>query len=279
MGCQCNKKQEEKEISMFTTHSPRIEDNIILPCDYRKYVDKGIDKTSIFPDSWYNIYEKGKIIYSKQSLLAVYREVFSPENNNDFKEVHNKDNLIVMTRDKGSFLSEKDNLIKTQYVIPKSDLPKIHLKILFKYFFSEKERSTWDTQLKQYKIIEGTEDKVCILYKWLKSPIPLITERDIVEKKYDFEYDNELYSFTSSVDDNFYPLENNVTRIMNVMTFSHLWEDSDNFYYDALSQVDMKSTLPDTLIIGLLSGKLDNYYKAGIDAINKDYNDGKIETE
>ena len=130
-----------------------------------------------------------------------------------------------------------------------------------------KERNSWDTQFKLYKVIEGSEESKevkCILYNWMKSPM------------FDFFHNGKFYSFESSVNDDYIPLEENVKRINDIICLQEIFEDNENFVFRALTQVNAKVDLPQAIINVTLSGKLVNFYNGIINAVNKDYKEGKL---
>lgn len=243
----------------------------LVPNELAKYMKNEIDDKPVFKREWYNDLEKNKIIYSQRTIVAILNEAFDPETEG-FKTIHEKDNLVLAIRAKGSYLSEEFQMARSTYTVSKSELPKgTDIKLLAKYFIWTKERKSWDTQLKKYETLEGEEFGVSILQNWMKSPGMFISEKDIVEKRYDFIYDGVYYSFESSIPDGIYPEENNVTRIVDIIGFNSVSEDSDNFYLKSLSQVDIKSKVPPMVLNGLLPTKLKTFYKNGIAAINKDF--------
>ena len=77
-----------------------------------------------------------------------------------------------------------------------------------------------DIQFKLYEVIEGSEEGKevkCILHNWIKSPTFFVSERDVVDKRYDFFHKGRFYSFESSVNDDYIPLEENVVRISDII--------------------------------------------------------------
>ena len=151
--------------------------------------------------------------------------------------------------------------------------------MIAKYMLNTKERNSWDPQFKLYKVIEGSEEGKevkCILHNWMKSPMFLVSERDIVEKRFDFFYEGKFYSYESSVNDDYIPLEENVTRINDIICVQSISEENDNIVFRAITQMDAKVSLPQAIINTTLSGKLSDFYKGIINGINKDYEEGNL---
>ena len=244
----------------------------------KDYLDEKIDGSDVFDQKWYSDLEKDKIIYSKRSIIAMENEAFDPKNK-DFKEIYNKPPILISIKD-GSFITEQFQVRKSVYTVNKNEFPKnTSIRMISKYMLNTKERGSWDTQLKQYQVIEGSEEGKeikCILHNWMKSPMFLVSERDIVEKRFDFFYEGKLYSCESSVNDDYIPMEEDVTRIIDIICIQTIFEENENIVFRVLTQVDAKISLPQALVNTTLSGKLTNFYKGIVDKINKDYQEGKL---
>ena len=87
----------------------------------------------------------------------------------------------------------------------------------------------------------------------MKSPMFLVSERDIVEKRYDFFYDGKFQTFESSVNDDYIPLIEKVTRINDIISIQQIIEENDNFVFRALTQMNAKVSLPQAIINTTLS--------------------------
>ena len=71
------------------------------------------------------------------------------------------------------------------------------------------------------------------------SPIFFISERELVDKKIEFNHEDKTYFFMSSVDD-YLPENKEAIRCKNYINTVILSEDEDNYYYDGLNQLDAK---------------------------------------
>lgn len=244
----------------------------------KDYLDEKIDNTEVFDKKWYSDLEKDKIIYSKRSIIAMINEAFD-EKNEDYKEIYNKPPLFVSIK-QGSFITDQYQVTKNIFTINKNVFPKnTSIKMIAKYMLNVKERSSWDKQLKSYTIIEGSEEGKeikCIMHNWMKSPMFLVSERDIVEKRYDFFYEGKFYSYESSVNDDYIPLEEDVTRINDIISVQSVYEEKENIIFLALTQMNAKVSLPQAIINTTLSGKLSDFYNGIINGINKDYEEGQL---
>jgi len=62
-------------------------------------------------------------------------------------------------------------------------------------------RKKWDETYKDLKKLEGN-DEVYVIKSTLKSPLFIISERDVIDKRIEFIYEDIYYNFSSSVENN-----------------------------------------------------------------------------
>ena len=274
-----NKNNDENIIKIEINDNEKK--NLLMPYELilKDYLDEKIDSTDVFDKKWYSDLEKDKIIYSKRSIIAFIKSCFD-EKNTEFIQLYNKDPLIIAINSNGIFLSNEFQVVRSIYTVNKSIYPpKTSIRMIAKYLNFIKERSSWDTQLKSYKIIEGTEngsEVKCIVHNWLKSPMFLVSERDIIDKRYEFFYDGKFYSCESSVNDDYYPLEENVTRINDIISIEELYEENENIVLKAITQMNTKVSLPQAIVNATLAKKLLDFYKGLADAMNNEFENGKL---
>ena len=272
-------KEEEKERSQGIIGKENDKVNkmpyeIIL----KDYLDEKIDGTELFDKKLYNNFEKDKIIYSKRSILAMINKAFDNKNN-EFKEFYNKPPLKISSKS-GSFITDEYNVIKSIYKVNKNAYPpNTSAKMISKYITNVKERTRWDSQLKLYEVIEGNEEGKeikCVVHNWMKSPMFLVSERDSIEKRYEFCYGGKIYIFESSVNDDYYPLDEDVIRITNFIFIQVIYEENDNIIIEGLTQVNPKVNLPQAVLIATIPTKLLDYLNGLEKGINKDFEEGKL---
>ena len=274
-----NKNNDENIIKIEINENEKK--NLLMPYELilKDYLDEKIDSSEVFDKKWYSDLEKDKIIYSKRSIIAFIKSCFD-EKNTEFIQLYNKDPLIIAINSNGTFLSKEFQVVRSIYTVNKSIYPpKTSIRMIAKYLNFIKERSSWDTQLKSYKIIEGTEngsEVKCIVHNWLKSPMFLVSERDIIDKRYEFFYEGKFYSCESSVNDDYYPLEENVTRINDIISIEELYEENENIVLKAITQMNTKVSLPQAIVNATLAKKLLDFYKGLADAMNNDFENGKL---
>ena len=102
-----------------------------------------------------------------------------------------------------------------------------------------------------------------------------VSERDVVEKRYDF-YDNDIYyDFSSSVNENYIPLEENIVRMMDHCCVYKMYEEKEEINFISITQVDTKYNLPNAM----LSYQLPINYKKWYDSLINSLNEQKIQND
>lgn len=120
----------------------------------------------------------------------------------DYAELYNKNNLFVKFKNTGSILSKQNNVIKSIYKIPKSNFKKeIGIDFIKDLIYIPEKRVKWDDSLKMLKILEG-DSEVYVVRSWMKSPMMLVSEREVIDKRIEFINNGVYYNFSSSVNDN-----------------------------------------------------------------------------
>lgn len=178
--------------------------------------------------------------------------------------------MILSERKEGSFLTKSIPLTRMSFKIPRSDFPaNTTVEMIASYTHGTANRKKWDKGVKEYKIIEG-DDFNGILYTWMNSPIKLISERDLIEKKADFFIDGDFYSFSSSTENSIYEEVDQVTRILDYCCIFYISVEDDYFIFRTLSQIDIKSNFA-PMAKGLLPRKLKLWYSDLKTGMNKDH--------
>jgi len=214
--------------------------------------------------------------FTKSSLVSFYNSLFSLPN---FSQFYNHSNLTISIRSEGSPLSTTFPLIKTLYTLSKTELKSdTNCNDLMQYMYNVDLRKYWDDVIKKFDIIDGNE-KNFLVSTWGNSPMFLISERDSIEKRFMFEYENgkKFFLFSSSVDEDLIEKKEDVIRIFNPINFLMLFEDENNFYFYNLTQSDFKMNLPQIILNVTLPITSLNWYKNlkkfsfDVDKINGEY--------
>ena len=97
-----------------------------------------------------------------------------------------------------------------------------------------------------------------------------MSEREIIDKRYDF-YENDIYyDFSSSVKDDFIPLDEDVVRITDLCSMYKIYEEGDFFNIVSITQLDTKYNLPNSLLSFQLPVSYKKWYDALVNGINED---------
>ena len=158
------------------------------------------------------------------------------------------------------------------YKIPKSSFinKDIDIKTLDKYMNEPEKRLKWDKTIREYKIKERISNEVYLLHYICKSPMIFVSERDVVDKRYDFYVNEIYYDFSSSVKDDLIPIEEDVVRITDHCSVCKIYEEDNNFNIISITQVDTKYKLPNAMLSVQLPIKYKDWYDSLINAINEE---------
>jgi hypothetical protein len=121
----------------------------------------------------------------------------------EFKEIFNKNNLLVYCKyNGGTVLDKKNYIVKSFFKISKNKFDdNISIYHINNLIYSPEMRIKWDDTLKLLKILQG--DKNCyVVRNWLKSPMMLVAEREVIDKRIEFFHEGKIYNFSTSVNDN-----------------------------------------------------------------------------
>ena len=251
---------ENNEINENNEHSTEIE-------------NFSLNSKNIFEEKFIREDEKN-IIFSKEKINEIVNTYIN--NQEDFKIIYNKDSLIFSVNEKGSYVSNSFPIVKMHFAIPKNLYNKknINKQDFIKAIRIPEKRKTWDTSIKEYKIIEQKND-FNIIHTILKSPGFFISERDTIEKKIEFTHTNndnieEYICFSSSIDDKHFPAIEKIQRIENLFSIYRITEDSENIIIDSLDQMDYKMMVPTSLMCLTLPTVVNKWYKNMRNYINNE---------
>ena len=221
-----------------------------------------LNTAMVFPSKVYRKDEKEiSLNLSKEKIVEITNKEFLICNN--YKIFYKKDGLILSSKE-SSLLTNKFPLIKMEYKISKSEFKKnINKEDIINTLKDIKNRKKWDENIKEIKIIEEYDNSYLIHTSYNK-PIFFISERDILEKKVEFYFNNNYYSYCSSVSHELnekYKENKNVVRIFNYISIYKIEEDENYFYFKSLNQIDYKMNVPNNLMNITLPIKIINWYK------------------
>ncbi len=120
----------------------------------------------------------------------------------DYTEIKTKEaGLDLKIRKSGSQLNKSIYIVKGVYKVAKKEFTEgITIEYMSELIYVPELRESWDESYKQFKKLEGNSE-VYATRSWLKSPLFIISERDVIEKRIDFFKGSTYYNFASSLDD------------------------------------------------------------------------------
>jgi len=123
-------------------------------------------------------------------------------NLDDYLEIKTKEiNLDIKVRKSGCELNNLIYVVIGIYKVAKKEFVEgITLEYMTNLIYNPDMRNKWDDGYKEFRKIEGDND-VYVIKSWMKSPMFIISERDIVEKRIEFIKENTYYNFASSLND------------------------------------------------------------------------------
>jgi hypothetical protein len=245
---------EKKEIEMSTA-LPLEEDNTIFPQKY-------MDLTESSPNF--------KSIFTKEKMINFIEELINDKTS--FTPLVNQNGFDIYIKESGSIFSSQYPMIKMYYKIPKSAFtrPNVTVKLLDEYMNDPEKRLKFDNTIRAYKIIERINKEVYLLHYICKSPMFFVSERDVVDKRYDFYEGDVYYDFSSSTKDDLIPSDENIVRITDHCSVCKIFEDNEGFNIISITQVDTKVSLPPAVINSQLPSRYKSWYDALVNEINND---------
>ena len=266
-------KNKEHQISYSKLISPNLNEKNVFNFKETEMSNALTIEEVIFPLKYLNPTEASPSFhfeFTKDKILSFIEDEI--KFNNSYKSLINKNGFDIYIKESGSIFNSEFPMIKMFYKIPKSNFTSknINVKIIDKYMNEPEKRLKWDNSIREYKIIERQSNEVYLLYYICKSPMIFVSERDVVDKRYDFYVNGIYYDFSSSVKDDLIPIEDNIIRITDHCSVCKIYEEKDNFNIISITQVDTKYQLPNAILSIQLPVKYKEWYDSLINAINED---------
>ena len=229
-------------------------------------VQKRLDSLfPIFPISYIRDDEKSEMSFTKDGILQFINDL----QNSEYILKSSQKNLKV------SFLGS--SVISKNFPVIRCEIetPKIFFKRNLKNseiinaMINPEIRRRWDTDSKEYKIIEKINENTEVIKHVVKTQWNTIGERVFYNKVCTFNNEGDIcYSFSSSVPENLFnengdPVRGNV--FLEVMVVK---EDKENFVIDFYNQVDIKMKIPQEFLDKNLFVKIYEFYEGFLDFLN-----------
>ena len=191
-----------------------------------------------------------------------------------FKPLINKNGFDIYVKETGSIFSSQFPMLKMYYKISKSSFTRsnVNVKLIDEYMNDPQKRLKFDKSLKSYEVIERINKEVYLLHYICKSPMLFVSERDVVDKRFDFYEGDIYYDFSSSTNDDLIPIEDGIVRITDHCSVCKIYEENDGFNIISVTQVDTKFNLPPAVMSTQLPTKYKDWYDSLVNEINNDDN-------
>ena len=234
-----------------------------------------LEEDSVFPQKFLNLTESSpnfKFSFTKEKMINFIEELINDKTN--FTPLINKNGFDIYVKESGSIFSSQFPMIKMYYTIPKSAFTRenVTVKLIDEYMNEPEKRLKFDQTIRTYKIIERINKEVYLLHYICRSPMFMVSERDVVDKRFDFYEGDIYYDFSSSTKDDLVPVDDDIVRITDHCSACKIYEDKDGFNIISVTQVDTKSSFPPAVINSQLPTRYKSWYDALVNEINKDAN-------
>ena len=131
-------------------------------------------------------------------------------------------------------------------------------------------RSKWEEQILEAELIHRYSDNF-YTYRMLFH-MPIIENRDFVEKMIIFQMDDTYYMYSSSIPDIYYPKRPKCTRGYNIFSVTRIRKVKDKIIVNSASQRDIQANLTGFIGLGVMGRKTANSLTAFCDALIKRLN-------
>ena len=266
-------KKKENEYSNITSTQQIENTTFNAKAEVEMSTALPLEEDIIFPQRYLNLTEASpnfNFSFTKEKMLPFIEELINDKDS--FKPLINQNGFDIYIKESGSIFSSQFPMIKMYYTIPKSAFTRknVTVNMIDEYMNVPEKRLGFDKTIRVYKIIERINKEVYLLHYINRSPMLFVSERDIVDKRFDFYEGNIYYDFSSSTKDDLIPLDNNIVRITDHCSVCKMYEDNDGFNIISVTQMDTKSSIPPAMMNTMLPSRYKEWYDALVNAINKD---------
>ncbi len=270
------KKQQSNNVKLIGNN--KIENNNDLKNNY---------SNNIIPEIY--LYEEEKKLLSPFSVENIISYIDNLEKKPLGFHIFKSENLNVYVC-QYSDISQNNYFGVTKYKILKKELyskRKNNYNVTLDDFsdvFSEPERrKEWDKNINTFEIFQNFEisdedkekglDKGFLQLQIYNSPIFGVSQREMVDKKFSIHYNNKLYVYQSSIEENkgyeLIPKKDDIVRAFTLINCAKYSQDDDYLYLNAFYQTDMRIAIPDTFIQMTVPFTINNYYKKSFEFFQK----------
>ena len=254
---------QQIESKTFNPNKPQLELSTALP----------IEEDLVFPLKYLNDTETNpsfKFEFTKEKIISFIEGEINDKRN--YKSLVNKNGFDIYIRESGSIFSSNFPMIKMFYTIPKTSFTRddVTVKLIDDYMNIPEKRLKWDNSIRDYKIVEKYNEEVYLLHYICKSPMLFVSERDVVDKRYDFYENGIYYDFSSSTKNDLVPIDEDIVRIDDHCSVCKIFEENDGFNIISITQVDTKFNVPSSMLSVQLPIKYKDWYDSMVKEMNNE---------
>ena len=242
-------KDESKDLKFYLQVQKRLDD--LFP---------------IFPINYIRDDEKSEIKFTKDGILELINNLLT----SNFIPKFTKKNIKISILD-SSIFSKDFPIIHCEIETP---------KIFFKRNLKTYEiinamtnpilRKKWDTNLKQYEIIEIINENTDIVKQIVQKQWDTIGERVFYKKRWKFNDEEDLsYCFSSSVPENLFCEEDDPVRGNIFLEVMSVKEDKENYVINYFRQFDIKMKIPQEFLEKNLYVKIFDIFEGFVNFLSK----------
>lgn len=132
--------------------------------------------------------------------------------------------------------------------------------------FEPNKRKIWDKSIKSVQLLDTIFEispylKCYTYHTWFKSPMLLVSERDIVEKRIDIIEDGYAIMIGFSTPNDYISEQKKVIRCLNYINIQIVEERKDYFLFVNYGCGDLKMPIPESLLNFTLPSKYNDWFK------------------
>eukprot|EP00826_Nyctotherus_ovalis_P015651 TRINITY_DN1446_c0_g1_i2.p1 TRINITY_DN1446_c0_g1~~TRINITY_DN1446_c0_g1_i2.p1 ORF type:complete len:196 (-),score=30.37 TRINITY_DN1446_c0_g1_i2:119-706(-) len=171
-----------------------------------------------------------------------------------YTEIRNKHGFVAYER--------ADSPIDKENILVKAEIDlgtKYKMADIVNVLINVEERASWDSSVREY-LLDKRYDKSLLLKRYeIIVPMPLMNNREFVEKQLAFYSGGRFYVYSSSVDDSVEPQKWSLTRARTFVCGSRIEQEGKSVKITMVSQMDMKLFIPSFLLGGKMADEMKNF--------------------
>ena len=219
---------------------------------------------SLFPASIIREEEQNKIEFTKDGLL----EFFSSIQNLNYQNIY-EENDIKISKANLSIITDKFPLIRCQINKNKSFFTKVpSIRKVIDTFLKPEIRKKWDNNIKDYRIIEKINNNSEIVKIITNRQLPIISEKELYNKRIEIEHNGIYYLFSSSIPENTNFISLDYDKAINFLSLMIIKEDQNRFYFDFYNQDDTIDNINDNFIESNLPNRIISFFEKYFEFLN-----------